>query len=82
MTPRTACATQVVRALLSAVIADTVRAFNSDWYLAIAEGMSQVKDGFVTPSDALGLGITLREDFLARPDPTRPDTITRTTRLA
>jgi galactonate dehydratase len=71
-----AVTTQVVRALPNAVIAETVRAFNSDWYLAIAEGIPPVKDGYVNPSDEPGLGITLREDFLAR-----PDTITRTSRL-
>jgi L-alanine-DL-glutamate epimerase-like enolase superfamily enzyme len=71
-----AVTTQVACAQPNAVIAETVRAFNADWYLAIAEGMPPVRDGHVTPSDAPGLGITLREDFLAR-----PDTVTRTTRL-
>jgi L-alanine-DL-glutamate epimerase-like enolase superfamily enzyme len=71
-----AVTTQVVRALPNAVIAETVRAFSSDWYRAIAEGLPPVLDGHVTPSDEPGLGITLRADFLAR-----PDTIARTTRI-
>lgn len=72
-----AVTTQVVCAQPNAVIAETVRAFTTDWYRLIADGGPTVADGFVTPTDTPGLGITLREDFLAR-----PDTITRTTRLA
>jgi L-alanine-DL-glutamate epimerase-like enolase superfamily enzyme len=72
-----AVTTQVVRSQPNAVIAETVRAFNSDWYRLIAEGMPEVVDGHVTPSDTPGLGITLLDEFVAR-----PDTIARTTRLS
>lgn len=71
-----AVTTQVACAMPNAVIAETVRAFTSDWYRLIADGGPVVANGMVTPSDTPGLGITLRDDFLAR-----PDTITRTTRI-
>jgi L-alanine-DL-glutamate epimerase-like enolase superfamily enzyme len=71
-----AVTTQVACAQPNAVIAETVRAFTSDWYRLIADGGPTVADGHVTPTETPGLGISLREDFLAR-----PDTITRTTRL-
>jgi L-alanine-DL-glutamate epimerase-like enolase superfamily enzyme len=72
-----AVTTQVACAQPNAVVAETVRAFTSDWYRLIADGGPTVADGFVTPTDTPGLGVDLRPDFLAR-----PDTITRTTRLA
>lgn len=72
-----AVTTQVACALPNAVIAETVRAFTSDWYRLIADGIPPVVDGHVTAADSPGLGITLRDDFLAR-----PDTLTRTTHLA
>ncbi len=72
-----AVTTQVACAQPNAVVAETVRAFTSDWYRLIADGGPTVADGHLTPTDTPGLGIRLREDFLAR-----PDTITRTTRLA
>lgn len=71
-----AVTTQVAAAQPNAVIAETVRAFTSDWYRLIADGVPEVADGHVTIGEAPGLGITLRDDFLAR-----PDTITRTTRI-
>ena len=71
-----AVTSQVVCAQPNAVIAETVRAFTTDWYRLIADGGPTVADGRLTPTDTPGLGISLREDFLAR-----PDTITRTTRL-
>jgi L-alanine-DL-glutamate epimerase-like enolase superfamily enzyme len=71
-----AVTTQVAAAQPNAVIAETVRAFTSDWYRLIADGVPEVADGHVTIGEAPGLGITLRDDFLAR-----PDTLTRTTRI-
>ncbi len=71
-----AVTSQVVCAQPNAVIAETVRAFTTDWYRLIADGGPTVADGRLTPTDTPGLGISLREDFLAR-----PDTLTRTTRL-
>ncbi|MFO1539225.1 MAG: mandelate racemase/muconate lactonizing enzyme family protein [Chloroflexota bacterium] len=71
-----AVTTQVACAQPNAVIAETVRAFTSDWYRLIADGGPAVANGVVTPTDTPGLGVSLRPDFLAR-----PDTITRTTRL-
>lgn len=71
-----AVTTQVVRSQPNAVIAETVRAFHADWYRLVADGIPPVADGHVTPSDAPGHGIALRDDFLAR-----PDTVVRTTRI-
>ncbi|MFO1540446.1 MAG: mandelate racemase/muconate lactonizing enzyme family protein [Chloroflexota bacterium] len=71
-----AVTTQVAAAQPNAVIAETVRAFTSDWYRRIADGVPEVRDGHVTIGEAPGLGVRLRDDFLAR-----PDTQTRTTRI-
>jgi len=71
-----AVCTQVVAAQTNGLVAETVRAFQSGWYPEVLEGLPLVKDGVVEPSTAPGLGVTLREEFLAR-----PDTVARTTVL-
>lgn len=72
-----AVTTQMACALPNAVIAETVRAFTSDWYRLITDGGPIVRDGHVTPTDTPGLGVSLRADFL-----TRSDTVTRVSRLS
>ena len=63
-----AVCTQVVAAQTNGLIAETVRAFQSSWYPEVIDGLPLVKDGAVEPSSAPGLGVTLREEFLARID--------------
>ena len=58
------------------VISESVRAFLSDWYPEVVDGLPEVRGGSVHLSETPGLGITLRESFVAR-----PDTTTRTTRF-
>lgn len=58
---------QLVAGQPNGLIAETVRAFHDSWYPAVVDGLPVVKDGVVTLSPAPGLGVTVREDFLAHP---------------
>ena len=68
---------QVVASQPNGIIAETVRASQASWYPRIVSGLPVVSEGHAHLGDAPGLGIELREDFVAR-----PDTIERTTDLA
>ena len=72
-----ATTTQVVGSQPNGIIAETVRASQTSWYPQIVDGLPVVERGHVTLSTAPGLGLKLRDDFIAR-----PDTIVRTTSLA
>lgn len=71
-----AATTQVVASQPNALIAETVRASQASWFPQIATGLPLISQGYVEISDAPGLGVGLRQDFIAR-----PDTVTRTTSL-
>jgi len=71
-----AVCTQVVGSQVNGLIAESVRAFQASWYPQVVDGLPTVKDGMVELSSAPGLGVSIRADFLAR-----PDTIVRTTSL-
>jgi L-alanine-DL-glutamate epimerase-like enolase superfamily enzyme len=67
----------VVASQANGLVAESVRAFQASWYPQVVDGLPVIRDGRVAPSERPGLGVTLRVDFV-----TRPDTITRTTLLA
>jgi galactonate dehydratase len=71
-----AACTQVAGSQPNTLIAETVRAFRAGWYPQVVDGLPVVSNGHVELSTAPGLGITLRDSFLAR-----PDTAARTTKL-
>jgi galactonate dehydratase len=71
-----AATTQLVGSQPNGLIAETVRASQASWYPQIADGLPPVADGRVELSEAPGLGLTLRQDFLER-----ADTRVRTTSL-
>jgi galactonate dehydratase len=71
-----AATVQVVASQPNGIIAETVRASQASWYPQIAAGLPQVIDGHVEPGEAPGLGVTLREEFVAS-----PETSVRTTSL-
>ena len=71
-----AATVQVVASQPNGVIAETVRASQASWYPQIMAGLPAVRNGRVELTEAPGLGLTLRDDFLAR-----PDTSVRTTKL-
>ncbi|MFV0253712.1 MAG: mandelate racemase/muconate lactonizing enzyme family protein [Beutenbergiaceae bacterium] len=50
------------------LIGESVRAFHDDWYPQIAQGVPAVVDGAVRIPTTAGLGVRLRDDFLARDD--------------
>jgi L-alanine-DL-glutamate epimerase-like enolase superfamily enzyme len=63
-----AATTQVVSSQPNGLIAETVRASNSSGYPQIVDGLPPVVDGMVEISNAPGLGLVLRDEFVARPD--------------
>jgi L-alanine-DL-glutamate epimerase-like enolase superfamily enzyme len=72
-----AATTQLVGSLPNGLIAESVRASLASWYPEIVDGLPVVRDGRVELTQTPGLGVSLREDFISR-----PDTIIRSTRLA
>lgn len=52
----------------NAFMQESVRAFWDGWYREIATDVPQVVDGIIHASEAPGIGVELRDDFLARPD--------------
>lgn len=72
-----AATTQVVGSVPNGIIAETVRASQASWYPQIVDGLPVVSEGKVVLSTTPGLGLRLRDDFLAR-----PDTRVRTTSLS
>jgi len=71
-----AVSVHVAAAQPNCVLAETVRAFQHGWYPLVVDGLPTVENGSVTVPTTPGLGVRLRDDFLA--DPT---TRTRVTRL-
>ncbi|MFV2064109.1 MAG: mandelate racemase/muconate lactonizing enzyme family protein [Chloroflexota bacterium] len=71
-----AATTQVVGSQPNGLISETVRASQASWYAQIAAGLPVVSDGRVELSEASGLGVSLRDDFISR-----ADTQVRTTTL-
>jgi len=67
----------IVASQPNGLIAETVRASQASWYPEIAAGVPVVRDGAVDVPEAVGLGVTLRGDFIAR-----SDTVARTTSLS
>lgn len=72
-----AATVHVVASQANGVVAETVRASQASWYPQLVTGLPPVEDGHVAASDAPGLGVALREDFVAS-----PETIVRRTALA
>ncbi|MEO6889520.1 MAG: mandelate racemase/muconate lactonizing enzyme family protein [Ktedonobacteraceae bacterium] len=52
----------------NALIQETVRAFYTGWYSELVTAVPQVRDGYVYPLTAPGLGTTLRPEVLTRTD--------------
>jgi len=71
-----AATTQLVSSQPNGLIAETVRASQAGWYPEIVAGLPPVIDGTVEIGQAPGLGVTLTDEFIAR-----PDTLARTTEL-
>ena len=71
-----AATVQVVASQPNGVVAETVRASQASWHPQIMDGLPAVRNGRVKLAEAPGLGVTLREEFTAR-----PDTSARTTSL-
>lgn len=63
-----AVATHLVCHQPNGLIQETVRAFLRTWYPRVADGLPDIADGHITPPRAPGHGVSLRADFLARPD--------------
>jgi L-alanine-DL-glutamate epimerase-like enolase superfamily enzyme len=45
-----------------------VRAYYFGWYQELVEDLPPLKDGFIAPLDAPGLGVRLRKGFRERAD--------------
>lgn len=71
-----AVCTQIVGSVPNGLIAETVRAFQASWYPEVVDGLPVVRAGMVELSTQPGLGLALRDSFVAR-----ADTLTRATRL-
>lgn len=71
-----AVAAHVVTAIPNGYVQEVARAFYHGWYQDVSSGVPTIADGFVTPSDAPGHGVSLTPEFLSR-----PDTMRRVTRL-
>jgi L-alanine-DL-glutamate epimerase-like enolase superfamily enzyme len=71
-----AACVQVASSQRNVLIAETVRAFLAGWYPEAVEGLPAVENGVVEIPHRPGLGLTLRDEFLAR-----PGTTVRSTRL-
>ncbi len=50
------------------LVQEVVRAYYSDWYNDIAVGLPAVGGGTISPPASPGIGVQLRQEFLARPD--------------
>ena len=50
------------------LVQETVRAFTSGWYGDVVTGLPDIRDGFVYPSYAPGLGLALQPERLAAPN--------------
>lgn len=50
------------------VIQETVRAYYTDWYKEIVDGLPQISRGQIAPSESPGLGVELLAGLSARPD--------------
>jgi galactonate dehydratase len=62
--------THLACAIPNGLIQETVRAHLASWYDELVEGLPRVASGTITPPDAPGLGVRLRDDVLGRPDTT------------
>jgi L-alanine-DL-glutamate epimerase-like enolase superfamily enzyme len=71
-----AVTTQVVGSQPNGLVAETVRAYQASWYPEMVEGLPVIRNGKVELSLAPGLGLSLRESFVAH-----PGTTARTTTL-
>lgn len=69
-----AATTQLVSARSNGLVAETVRAFHGTWYPRVVDGLPVVSGGMVSIGDRPGLGLTLRDDFLAEPSTRRRTT--------
>lgn len=63
-----AVATHLVCHQPNGLIQETARAFLRTWYPDLATGLPKITDGYIAPPRTPGHGISLRTDFLARPD--------------
>jgi L-alanine-DL-glutamate epimerase-like enolase superfamily enzyme len=52
----------------NALIQETVRAFTSGWYAEVVDGLPRIEGGFVYPSQAPGLGLSLKPERFAADD--------------
>jgi L-alanine-DL-glutamate epimerase-like enolase superfamily enzyme len=50
------------------LVQETVRAFTTGWYREVMTALPDIRDGFVYPSDAPGLGMALQPERLAAGD--------------
>jgi galactonate dehydratase len=60
-----ACSTALVTSQPNGLIQETVRAFLRTWYRELVVGVPAVEDGRISPGDAPGHGVSLREDLPA-----------------
>lgn len=52
----------------NALIQETVRAYTRGWYNEVVTALPPIAEGFLSPLSGPGLGLSLRAEFLARPD--------------
>jgi L-alanine-DL-glutamate epimerase-like enolase superfamily enzyme len=52
----------------NALVQEVVRAFYFGWYKELVDELPPLREGFIAPTEAPGLGIKLRPDIVARPD--------------
>ena len=54
----------------NALVQEVVRAFYFGWYGEMVDELPKLENGFITPTEAPGLGIKLKRGLAERPDAT------------
>ncbi len=65
-----AVGTHLVASRPNGLVQETVRAFVRGWYPRVADGLPPIQGAYITPPDAPGHGVRLRDDFVAEPGTT------------
>ena len=52
----------------NALIQETVRAFNSTWYMDVVDKIPEIRDGYALPPEGIGACQTLLDSFVNDPE--------------
>ena len=52
----------------NALVQETVRAFNSTWYMDVVDKIPEIKDGYALPPEGTGACQTLLDSFVNDPE--------------